>query len=95
MQQMGAAIEDRLTKSVTHVFAMNSDSLLRQIDADRLSRFQGVSFYLGFKFLNLYCTSYVVEIRNFLQGVSFLFAKLEFCNFFFNCEFYSILYFIA
>ncbi|GMN27234.1 hypothetical protein TIFTF001_041003 [Ficus carica] len=41
LQQMGAAIEDRLTKSVTHVFAMNSDSLLRPIDADRLSRFQG------------------------------------------------------
>ncbi|GMN20915.1 hypothetical protein TIFTF001_039973 [Ficus carica] len=44
LQQMGAAIEDRLTKSVTHVFAMNSDSLLRPIDADRLSRFQGLWF---------------------------------------------------
>ncbi|XP_024023131.1 DNA polymerase lambda isoform X2 [Morus notabilis] len=41
LQQMGATIEDRLTKIVTHVFAINSDSLLQQIDADRLSRFQG------------------------------------------------------
>ena len=68
---MGAAIEDRLTKSITHVFAMNSDSLLRQNDADRLSRFQGVSFYLGFKFLNLCCTSYVIELRIFSKELAF------------------------
>ncbi|KAF7123739.1 hypothetical protein RHSIM_Rhsim12G0124400 [Rhododendron simsii] len=41
LDQMGASIEDRLTKKVTHVFAMNSDSLLKQIGRERLSRFKG------------------------------------------------------
>ncbi|XP_041015457.1 DNA polymerase lambda isoform X1 [Juglans microcarpa x Juglans regia] len=39
--QMGAAIEERLSKRVTHVFAMNSDALLKQVDAERLTRFKG------------------------------------------------------
>ncbi|XP_058192903.1 DNA polymerase lambda isoform X5 [Rhododendron vialii] len=42
LEQMGASIEDRLSKKVTHVFAMNSDSLLKQIGRERLSRFKGV-----------------------------------------------------
>lgn len=43
LAQMGATIEERLTKRVTHIFAMNPDSLLQQIDGERLSRFKGVS----------------------------------------------------
>ncbi|CAJ1953329.1 unnamed protein product [Sphenostylis stenocarpa] len=39
--RMGAVIEERLSKRVTHVFAMNSDVLLQQLDRDRLSRFKG------------------------------------------------------
>ncbi|XP_057494834.1 DNA polymerase lambda isoform X2 [Actinidia eriantha] len=39
--QMGATIEDRLSKKVTHVFAMNSDALLKQFDRERLSRVRG------------------------------------------------------
>ncbi|PSS28656.1 DNA polymerase [Actinidia chinensis var. chinensis] len=39
--QMGASIEDRLSKKVTHVFAMNSDALLKQFDRERLSRIRG------------------------------------------------------
>ncbi|KAK8470146.1 hypothetical protein PHAVU_004G071000 [Phaseolus vulgaris] len=39
--RMGAVIEERLCKRVTHVFAMNSDTLLQQLDRDRLSRFKG------------------------------------------------------
>lgn len=42
--QMGAVIEERLSKRVTHVFAMDSNALLRQLDRERLSRFNGVSF---------------------------------------------------
>nr|XP_048333166.1 DNA polymerase lambda isoform X3 [Ziziphus jujuba var. spinosa] len=41
LAQMGATIEERLTKRVTHIFAMNPDSLLQQIDGERLSRFKG------------------------------------------------------
>lgn len=43
LAQMGATIEERLTKRVTHIFAMNRDALLQQVDAERLSRFKGVS----------------------------------------------------
>ncbi|XP_030961279.1 DNA polymerase lambda isoform X1 [Quercus lobata] len=39
--QMGAAIEERLSKRVTHVFAMNSEALLKQVAAERLERFKG------------------------------------------------------
>ena len=42
--QMGADIEEqRLSKSVTHVFAMNSDALLKQLSTERLERLKGVS----------------------------------------------------
>ncbi|QCD94034.1 DNA polymerase lambda subunit [Vigna unguiculata] len=41
LMQMGAMIEERFCKRVTHVFAMNSDTLLQQLDRDRLSRFKG------------------------------------------------------
>lgn len=43
--QMGAVIEERFSKRVTHVFAMHSDALLQQLDRERLSRFKGVSFF--------------------------------------------------
>ncbi|KAG5051010.1 DNA polymerase lambda [Glycine soja] len=39
--QMGAVIEERFSKRVTHVFAMHSDALLQQLDRERLSRFKG------------------------------------------------------
>ncbi|XP_050276828.1 DNA polymerase lambda isoform X3 [Quercus robur] len=39
--QMGAAIEERLSKRVTHVFAMNSEALLKQVATERLERFKG------------------------------------------------------
>jgi hypothetical protein len=42
--QMGAEIEERLSKRVTHVFAMNSDAILKQVGTERLARFKGVSF---------------------------------------------------
>lgn len=42
---MGAVIEERFSKRVTHVFAMHSDALLQQLDRERLSRFKGVSFF--------------------------------------------------
>lgn len=41
--QMGATIEERLSKKVTHVFAMDLEALLQQIDRERLARFKGVS----------------------------------------------------
>ena len=41
--QMGAAIEERLSKRVTHVFAINSEALLKQVTTERLERFKGVS----------------------------------------------------
>ena len=41
--QMGPAIEERLSKRVTHLFAMNSEALLKQVAAERLERFKGVS----------------------------------------------------
>ncbi|KAF8407955.1 hypothetical protein HHK36_007095 [Tetracentron sinense] len=39
--QMEATIEDRLSKRVTHIFAMNSNVLFQQVGADRLMRFKG------------------------------------------------------
>ncbi|XP_020220906.1 DNA polymerase lambda isoform X2 [Cajanus cajan] len=39
--QMGAVVEERLSKRVTHVCAMHSDALLQQLDRERLSRFKG------------------------------------------------------
>ena len=41
--QMGPAIEERLSKRVTHLFAMNSEALLKQVATERLERFKGVS----------------------------------------------------
>ncbi|XP_027361484.1 DNA polymerase lambda isoform X2 [Abrus precatorius] len=39
--QMGAATEERLSKRVTHVLAVDSNALLQELDRERLSRFQG------------------------------------------------------
>lgn len=43
---MGGAVieEDRLTKKVTHVLAMNPEALLQKFGKERLSHFRGVSF---------------------------------------------------
>ncbi|KAG8663303.1 hypothetical protein MANES_01G196700v8 [Manihot esculenta] len=38
---MGATIETRLSKKITHVFAMNSNALLQQMDREQLQRFKG------------------------------------------------------
>lgn len=40
--QMGATIEDHLTKRVTDIFAMTADALHQQLDGNRLARFKGV-----------------------------------------------------
>lgn len=45
MVQMGAVIEDRFSKRVTHVFAVDSHTLLHEFDGQRLSRFKGVRFF--------------------------------------------------
>ncbi|XP_022985529.1 DNA polymerase lambda isoform X4 [Cucurbita maxima] len=37
--QMGACIEDRLSKRVSHIFAASSDALLQKLDGERLARF--------------------------------------------------------
>ncbi|XLR64784.1 hypothetical protein HN51_007290 [Arachis hypogaea] len=39
--QMGGVIEERLSRRVTHVFAMDSHTLLKELDKERLSRFKG------------------------------------------------------
>ncbi|XP_065860970.1 DNA polymerase lambda isoform X2 [Euphorbia lathyris] len=39
--QMGATVETRLSKKVTHVFAMNVNVLLQQLDRELLKRFKG------------------------------------------------------
>ncbi|MED6217234.1 hypothetical protein PIB30_015796 [Stylosanthes scabra] len=39
--QMGAVIEERLSKRVSHVFAMDSHTLLKELGKERLSRFKG------------------------------------------------------
>ncbi|XP_073306040.1 DNA polymerase lambda isoform X1 [Primulina huaijiensis] len=41
LMQMGAKIEDRLSKKVTHIFAADFNSLRRKIDQERLNRFEG------------------------------------------------------
>lgn len=38
LMQMGGSVEDTFSKKVTHVFAMNLDSLLQEIDRGRLAR---------------------------------------------------------
>ncbi|KAB5537939.1 hypothetical protein DKX38_015472 [Salix brachista] len=38
--QMGATTEERLSKNVTHIFAINSQALLRQLDGQLLKRFK-------------------------------------------------------
>ncbi|WMV28648.1 hypothetical protein MTR67_022033 [Solanum verrucosum] len=42
--QMGAKLEDRFTKNVTHVFAMDANLLLQKLDKERLIRAKVVSF---------------------------------------------------
>ncbi|KAA0034342.1 DNA polymerase beta isoform X1 [Cucumis melo var. makuwa] len=39
--QMGASIEERLSKMVSHIFASSSDALLEKVDSARLARFKG------------------------------------------------------
>ncbi|RWR77119.1 BRCT domain-containing protein [Cinnamomum micranthum f. kanehirae] len=39
--QMGATIEDYLSKKVTHIFAMNSNALLQKLNRKRLMSFKG------------------------------------------------------
>lgn len=41
---MGAAIEENLSKAVTHILAISSEALLQQFSRERLTRFKGVSF---------------------------------------------------
>ncbi|CAI8587675.1 unnamed protein product [Vicia faba] len=41
MMQMGAVIEERFSKRVTHVFAVDSQTLLHELDTHRLLRFKG------------------------------------------------------
>ncbi|CAL0331498.1 unnamed protein product [Lupinus luteus] len=43
LMQMGAVIEDRLSKRVTHVFAMDSHTLFNEFDKERFSRFKGTA----------------------------------------------------
>lgn len=58
---MGAVIEDRLSKQVTHVLAMDSHSLLLELDCHRLSRFKGVRFFLFLLASIFLCNLYVAE----------------------------------
>lgn len=60
--QMGAEIEERLSKRVTHVFAMNSEALLKQVGTERLARFKGVS--LSFC-LSITRYSFCIMVYNF------------------------------
>jgi DNA polymerase lambda len=39
---MGAVIEERFSKRVTHVLAVDSHTLLQELDIHRLLRFKGV-----------------------------------------------------
>ncbi|XP_011655646.1 DNA polymerase lambda isoform X2 [Cucumis sativus] len=43
--QMGASIEERLSKMVSHIFASSLDALLEKVDGARLARFKGVLSY--------------------------------------------------
>jgi len=47
---MGATTEERLSKKVTHVFAINSQALLQQLDGQLLKRFKPVSLFLQMSF---------------------------------------------
>ncbi|VFQ59442.1 unnamed protein product [Cuscuta campestris] len=40
LTQMGASIEEKLSKNVTHVFAVDANSLLKKLDCKRLIRFK-------------------------------------------------------
>jgi DNA polymerase lambda len=42
MVQMGAVIEERFSKRVTYVLAVDSHNLLLELDSHHLSRFKGV-----------------------------------------------------
>lgn len=41
---MGATIELRVTKNVTHILAMNPEALLQEVGSERLGLFKGVSY---------------------------------------------------
>lgn len=41
LEQMGAKIEEYLSKRVTHIFAMNWDALIQKVDSERLTGFKG------------------------------------------------------
>lgn len=43
--QMGASVEEKLSKKVTHVLAMDLEALLQQVSKQHLARFKGVGFY--------------------------------------------------
>ncbi|RRT77467.1 hypothetical protein B296_00028530 [Ensete ventricosum] len=41
LTQMGAVVDDNVSKRVTHIFAMNSSTLLQQVNLERLHRHTG------------------------------------------------------
>ncbi|RZS07009.1 hypothetical protein BHM03_00037772 [Ensete ventricosum] len=45
LTQMGAVVDDNVSKRVTHIFAMNSSTLLQQVNLEHLHRHKGVSFF--------------------------------------------------
>ncbi|KAJ8451683.1 hypothetical protein Cgig2_018317 [Carnegiea gigantea] len=49
LEQMGAKIEEQLSKRVTHIFAENWDALKQKIDSERLANFRGN--ILGYQWL--------------------------------------------
>ncbi|PQQ03975.1 DNA polymerase lambda isoform X1 [Prunus yedoensis var. nudiflora] len=51
--QMGATIEDSLTKRVTHILAMDPEALLQQLGSERLAHFKGERRYLRMYHLKL------------------------------------------
>lgn len=42
LEQMGAKIEEHLSKRLTHIFAMSWDALKQKIDSERLASFKGI-----------------------------------------------------
>ena len=46
--QMGATIELRVAKGVTHILAMNPEALLQEVGRERLGFFKGVSCTVHF-----------------------------------------------
>lgn len=68
---MGATTEERLSKKVTHIFAINSQALLRQLDGQLLKRFKPVSLFLQMSFR---------VSDNFLL-MHQLFVLMSFCSF--------------